>query len=79
MARSQEVSTSVESSWTEVDNRHTTLHIGVSRLVLHLLEEAAAAECDHVALDCAEANVAFYSKCGLERGGIQMVKYLDDS
>jgi glucosamine-phosphate N-acetyltransferase len=28
-----------------------------------------------VILDCADANVGFYEKCGLERKGVEMAKY----
>jgi hypothetical protein len=39
-----------------------------------LLEAAREAGCYKVILDCAEANAAFYEKCGLTRKEIQMVR-----
>ncbi|KAK9908342.1 hypothetical protein WJX75_006367 [Coccomyxa subellipsoidea] len=45
------------------------------RVIEALLEAAREAGCYKVILDCAEANAAFYEKCGLTRKEIQMVKY----
>ena len=39
-----------------------------------LLEAAREAGCYKVILDCADANAAFYEKCGLIRKEIQMVR-----
>jgi glucosamine-phosphate N-acetyltransferase len=38
-----------------------------------LLTYAKQAGCYKVILDCGEANVAFYEKCGLKRKEVQMV------
>ena len=45
------------------------------RLVDHLTAAAAASGCYKVILDCAEANVGFYEKCGFSRKEVQMAKY----
>ena len=49
----------------------------VCRLIEALVEASRSMGCYKVILDCAEANVAFYEKCGLTRKEVQMVKYLD--
>lgn len=47
------------------------------RLILRLAEEARAAGCYKVILDCAEHNVGFYGKCGFETKGVEMAKYFE--
>ena len=47
-----------------------TLH----RIVDALVDAARAAGCYKVILDCAEDNVAFYSKSGFKRKEVQMVR-----
>ena len=44
-------------------------------MIARLVEEARASGCYKVILDCSEANVAFYEKCGLTRKEVQMVQY----
>ncbi len=39
---------------------------------------AKEAGCYKVILDCAEANAAFYEKCGLTRKEVQMVRCSSD-
>lgn len=41
--------------------------------VLKLL--ASDSKCYKVILDCSDKNVAFYSKCGFEKKGVQMAFY----
>ena len=47
-----------------------------ARLVGACVEAARAGGCYKLILDCAEANVPFYTKCGLTRKEVQMVQYL---
>ena len=47
-----------------------------ARLVGACAEAARGAGCYKVILDCSEANVPFYEKCGLVRKEVQMVQYL---
>jgi len=46
------------------------------RVVAALIKEAGERGCYKVILDCAEKNVGFYEKVGMERKEVQMVKYL---
>jgi glucosamine-phosphate N-acetyltransferase len=46
-----------------------------ARLVAAAADTARRAGCYKVILDCSEANVAFYEKCGLSRKEVQMVQY----
>ena len=50
----------------------------VRRVVESLVEAAKAQGCYKVILDCAEANVPFYEKCGLVRKEVQMVRRAPD-
>eukprot|EP00877_Chromochloris_zofingiensis_P002095 jgi/Chrzof1/11887/Cz06g13180.t1 len=45
------------------------------RLITHLMDIAKQRGCYKVILDCKDANVGFYEKCGLERRGVEMGKY----
>ena len=47
----------------------------LARVIDALVAHAKQAGCYKVILDCGEANVAFYEKCGLERKEVQMVGY----
>lgn len=47
-----------------------------ARLVGACADAARGAGCYKVILDCSEANVPFYEKCGLVRKDVQMVQYL---
>jgi len=57
-----------------VDSAYRGQNLGVLIIkeLLHLGEESG---CYKVILDCADANVGFYEKCGLERKGVEMAKY----
>ncbi|BDA44726.1 Glucosamine 6-phosphate N-acetyltransferase [Coccomyxa sp. Obi] len=57
-----------------VDQTYRGKHLG-QRVIEALLVAAKEAGCYKVILDCAEANAAFYEKCGLTRKEVQMVKY----
>jgi GNAT superfamily N-acetyltransferase len=46
-----------------------------AQIINHLVQQAKIAKCYKVILDCAEHNVGFYTKCGFEQKGVQMVKY----
>ena len=47
-----------------------------ARLVGACVEAARAGGCYKLILDCSEANVPFYTKCGLTRKEVQMVQYM---
>lgn len=47
------------------------------KLINALSQEAEAAGCYKIILDCSEHNVPFYEKCGYERKGAQMAKYFE--
>ncbi len=50
---------------------------GLGKLMInYLIEIAIKNECYKVILDCGEYNKIFYEKCGLEKKGIEMVKYI---
>ncbi|PNH12865.1 Glucosamine 6-phosphate N-acetyltransferase [Tetrabaena socialis] len=55
-----------------VDPAHRGKNLGLV-LVGALVDAAREMGCYKVILDCAEANVAFYEKCGLTRKEVQMV------
>lgn len=57
-----------------VDERARGKRLGV-KLLEAAVEAAKAAGCYKIILDCSEANVAFYEKCGLTRKEVQMVRY----
>jgi len=58
-----------------VDAAHRRRNLG-SRLVRELCARARDQfKCYKVTLDCVEENEAFYAKLGLERKGVQMVRY----
>ena len=40
------------------------------------MQKAEEAGCYKVILDCSEDNVAFYTKCGLTRKEVQMVRWV---
>lgn len=44
-----------------------------------LLQKAEEAGCYKVFLDCSENMVPFYTKCGLLRKDVQMIRYYDGS
>ena len=49
---------------------------GLGKLIItKLVELAEAAGCYKVVLDCSEANVGFYKKCGFEQKEVQMACY----
>ena len=48
------------------------------RLVEELVRWAESQGCYKVILDCAEDNAGFYTKCGLGRKEVQMVKYFKE-
>jgi glucosamine-phosphate N-acetyltransferase len=58
-----------------VDSSYRGQRLGL-RVIEALIEAAKEAGCYKVILDCSEHNAAFYSKCGLEKKEIQMVRYL---
>ncbi|KXZ44003.1 hypothetical protein GPECTOR_75g727 [Gonium pectorale] len=59
-----------------VDPEYRGKRLG-AMLIDALVDAAREAGCYKVILDCAEANVGFYTKCGLTRKEVQMVRYLD--
>ena len=44
------------------------------RVIEHLLSHSRQQGCYKVILDCAEANVPFYEKCGFRKKEVQMVR-----
>ena len=50
---------------------------GLGKKMIHLLTKCSEKEgCYKTILDCSEENVGFYEKCGYEKKGIQMAKYV---
>ena len=58
-----------------VDSTYRGLRLG-KRVIEALVAAARELGCYKVILDCSEANVPFYEKCGLTRKEVQMVAYL---
>ena len=50
---------------------------GLGRVLIDTLTSLARKKsCYKVILDCEDRNVAFYEKCGYDRAGVEMKKYL---
>ena len=48
------------------------------KMILKLFERAKEKECYKVTLDCADHNIIFYEKCGLEKRGNQMCQLISN-
>jgi len=57
-----------------VDKTYRGLNLGLI-LVKHLMDIAKEEKCYKIHLDCSEANVPFYEKCGFKKKELQMVWY----
>ncbi|BFZ55921.1 Glucosamine-phosphate N-acetyltransferase-like protein [Savitreella phatthalungensis] len=62
----------------DVSVRSTAQGLGLGKLLITTLTAMATSDklgCYKVILDCSEANVPFYQKCGYLQGGIEMKYY----
>ena len=57
--------------------RESERNKGLGKLLMqHLMSRAKELKCHKITLDCADHNIPFYLKCGLERRGNQMCQLL---